>query len=134
MSEPVSVEEIKRAARERVQARLEMQGGEDMVLDGDPIEEIAAAHERHAMRVRATARTLKDVARFNYLGDTSEGRTATRNVRLSAVDHPESLYNAMMANADAAVRIAAHLREDKAELLGQEHQAQYEITNTRTAR
>ncbi|GAA4383430.1 hypothetical protein [Tsukamurella soli] len=98
------VETIRARARERVAGR------QSMVVDGDVIEELARAFERHAERVRKSILELTDVGRLNHLGNTSEGRTATTNIRASAVEHPRSLRASLMANEHGARAMADNLR------------------------
>ncbi len=119
------VEEIRRRAQERVAGRS------SMVMDGDVIEELARAHERHAQRVREAAAPLGEVGRFNHLGETTEGRTVTAHYRASASDGPDSLKNSMVEIASAADKIVGGLRA-VAKVLGEtESDSVHSIENAR---
>lgn len=98
-------ERIRSDARERVSARP------SMVLDGDPVEELARAHERHAERLEAIVEDLAGVGRQSFLGDTSEGRAATHNIGVAVHDHPDSVVGTIQRQAAQARFIATSLRE-----------------------
>ncbi|NMD56323.1 MULTISPECIES: hypothetical protein [Tsukamurella] len=83
----------------------------NMVLKGDPIEELAKAHERHAARLKQLMVTLRDVCRTNYLGDTIEGRAATYNLGVAVHDHEHSVVQNFQREAAEALSIAAALRQ-----------------------
>lgn len=82
-----------------------------MVLDGDPIEELAKAHERHAARLKAIVVTLGDVGRTNFLGDAVEGRAATHNIGVAVHDHENSVVQNFLREAAEAQTIASALRQ-----------------------
>lgn len=83
----------------------------NMVLDGDPIEELAKAHERHATRIAKIIDSLDEVGRTNYLGDTVEGRAATYNIGVAVRDHEHSVVQNLVREAAEARTIAAALRQ-----------------------
>ncbi len=83
----------------------------NMVLDGDPIEELAKAHERHSERLKKIVRSLSQVGRTNYLGDTVEGRAATYNIGVAVHDHEHSVVQNLNREASDARAIAAALRQ-----------------------
>ncbi|VDR41379.1 Uncharacterised protein [Tsukamurella paurometabola] len=82
-----------------------------MVLNGDPIEELAKAHDRHAERLRAAIRSLGHVGRTNYLGDSVEGRAATHNIGVAVHDHENSVVQNFTREVREAEVIAAALRQ-----------------------
>lgn len=82
-----------------------------MVLKGDPIEELAKAHDRHAARLRVVVRSLAEVGRTNYLGDTVEGRAATFNIGVAVHDHEHSVVQNFNREITEAETIAAALRQ-----------------------
>ncbi|CAM3276701.1 hypothetical protein [Tsukamurella hominis] len=83
----------------------------NMVLDGDPIEELAKAHDRHAARLKEIVQSLTEVGRTNYLGDTIEGRAATFNIGVAVHNHENSVVQNLNREADEAKVIAAALRQ-----------------------
>lgn len=83
----------------------------NMVLDGDPIEELAKAHERHADRVDAIVFSVRHVGRTNYLGDTVEGRAATHNIVVAVHDHENSVVQNLVRESQEARTIAGALRQ-----------------------
>ncbi|MFC7753567.1 hypothetical protein [Tsukamurella soli] len=103
-------DEMRELAHERIAGRR------GMLLDGDPIEELARAHERHAERLDRAADGLREVGWKNALGDTVEGRTVTTNYRASATAGPQSLRAALISQADASRAIAEGLRAVHTEL------------------
>ncbi|MBS4104497.1 hypothetical protein, partial [Tsukamurella paurometabola] len=82
-----------------------------MVLDGDPIEELALAHDRHAARLKEIVQSLSEVGRTNYLGDTVEGRAATFNIGVAVREHECSVVQNLDREADEAKMIATALRQ-----------------------
>ena len=98
-------EKIRREAEERIADRP------NMVLKGDPIEELAKAHDRHAERLRVAIRSLDHVGRTNYLGDTVEGRAATYNIGVAVHDHENSVVQNFTREVQEAEVIAAALRQ-----------------------
>lgn len=99
------------AERIREEARGRIAGRPSMVLDGDPIEELARAHERHAKRLEEIIKELTGVGRTNYLGDTSEGRAATHNVGVAVHDHERSVVGSLKMQRQQSLTIAASLRQ-----------------------
>ncbi|GAB3133353.1 hypothetical protein GCM10027289_23050 [Tsukamurella serpentis] len=97
--------------RIRHEARGRIAGRPSMVLDGDPIEELARAHERHAERLDSISLELADVGKINHLGNTSEGLAATHNIGVAVHTHDQSVVNTLKHQADQARAIAAALRE-----------------------
>ncbi len=97
--------------RIREEAERRIADRPNMVLDGDPIEELAKAHERHADRLKAIVDSLSEVGRTNYLGDTVEGRAATFNICVAVHDHEHSVVQNLQREADEAKTIAAALRQ-----------------------
>lgn len=83
----------------------------NMVLDGDPIEELAKAHDRHAKRLDAIIVSLDRVGRVNYLGDTIEGRAATYNIGVAVHDHDHSVVQNFAREAAESRTIAGALRQ-----------------------
>lgn len=104
MSNP-DADEIRQEAEQRIADRP------NMVLDGDPIEELAKAHERHAKRLDLLIESLHSVGRVNYLGDTVEGRAATYNLGVAVHDHEQSVVQNYTREAAEARTIAAALRQ-----------------------
>lgn len=98
-------DKIRQEAEQRIADRP------NMVLKGDPIEELAKAHERHAARLKELVVTLRDVGQTNYLGDTVEGRAATYNLCVAVHDHEYSVVQNFLREAGEAVTIAAALRQ-----------------------
>lgn len=98
-------DKIRQEAEQRIADRP------NMVLKGDPIEELALAHERHAARLKAIIDSLNDVGRKNYLGDTIEGRAATYNLGLAVHDHEYSVVENLTREVAEAGTIAAALRQ-----------------------
>ncbi|GAA0995808.1 hypothetical protein GCM10009551_061430 [Nocardiopsis tropica] len=82
-----------------------------MVRDGDAIEELARAHERHAERLDAIIEELFRIGNVNHLGDTVEGHSATSNIRAAVRDDPNSVAETIKRQAAKARHIAASLRE-----------------------
>ncbi|ADG79519.1 PE domain-containing protein OS=Tsukamurella paurometabola (strain ATCC 8368 / DSM / CCUG 35730/ CIP 100753 / JCM 10117 / KCTC 9821 / NBRC 16120 / NCIMB 702349 / NCTC 13040) OX=521096 GN=Tpau_2921 PE=4 SV=1 [Tsukamurella paurometabola] len=82
----------------------------NMVMDGNPHEELARALERHAERITEAAKGLREVGRINYLGPTVEGEAATYNIRLGAVEHEQSLRSTYLAQATEARALAESIR------------------------
>lgn len=99
------VDKIRDEARERIAGRP------SMVLDGEPIEELAKAHERHAERLEAIVRDLRFVGRENHLGNTSEGIAATHNIGVAVHDHDRSVVATIKEQATQARYIAGALRQ-----------------------
>ncbi|TWS18678.1 hypothetical protein FK529_13920 [Tsukamurella asaccharolytica] len=99
------------ADRIRDEARQRIADRPNMVLDGDPIVELALAHERHASRLVEVIDTLREVGRTNYLGDTVEGRGATYNIGVAVHDHEHSVVRNYLREADEARTIATALRQ-----------------------
>lgn len=120
------VDNLREWARERIAGRSMM------LIDGDPIGALARAHERHAERLEAALGDVRSVGIANGLGETSEGRTATRNYRQSAVDGESSFTTAVTAQAEASRRIAERLRETRASLQGQDSDGAVTINPVRT--
>ncbi|MEC4612783.1 hypothetical protein [Tsukamurella tyrosinosolvens] len=83
----------------------------NMVLKGDPIGELAKAHDRHADRVEAIIDSLREVGRTNNLGDTVEGRAATHNIVVAVHDHEHSVVQNLVRESAEARTIAAALRQ-----------------------
>lgn len=83
----------------------------NMVLKGDPIEELAKSHDRHAARLKVIVRSLSEVGRTNYLGDTVEGRAATFNIGVAVHDHEQSVVQNFNREIAEAEMIAAALRQ-----------------------
>lgn len=83
----------------------------NMVLDGDPIEELAKSHDRHAARLKEIIQSLDQVGRTNYLGDTVEGRGATFNLCVAVHNHEHSVVQNLEREAGEARTIAAALRQ-----------------------
>jgi hypothetical protein len=104
--------------RVRERAREGIEAVRGMSVDGDVIEQLALAHERHADRLEAAARTLERVGDVNHLGDTAEGRTATANYRASALTGEKSFATAITRHAAASRQIAAALRATGSRLAG----------------
>lgn len=98
-------DKIRQEAEQRIADRP------NMVLDGDPIEELAKAHERHANRLDALVRSLRNVGRTNYLGDTVEGRAATHNIGVAVHDHEYSVVQNFLRESNEARVIAGALRQ-----------------------
>ncbi|NMD56335.1 hypothetical protein HHU10_11995 [Tsukamurella columbiensis] len=98
-------DKIRQEAEQRIADRP------NMVLDGDPIEELAKAHDRHAERLRVAIRSLDHVGRTNYLGDTVEGRAATYNIGVAVHDHENSVVQNFTREVQEAEVIAAALRQ-----------------------
>lgn len=88
----------------------------NVVVDGNPQEEIARALERHAQRLREAAAGLMEVGNKNHLGPTEEGEAATHNIRVAAVTHSRSVYNTLLDQADSAEDIADGVRQTRLEL------------------
>ncbi|MBS4104426.1 hypothetical protein KFZ73_24755 [Tsukamurella paurometabola] len=82
-----------------------------MVLNGDPIEELALAHDRHANRLDVIADSLVDVGKVNYLGDVVEGRAATYNINVAVHGHEHSVEQNLRREAAEARTISAALRQ-----------------------
>lgn len=99
------------ADRVRDEARERIAGHPSMVLDGEPIEELAKAHERHATRLEGILKDLADVGTNNYLGETSEGRAATHNIHVAVNSHERSVANTIAEQASQARLIASALRQ-----------------------
>lgn len=99
------VDRIRDEAHERIAARP------NMVLDGEPIEELARAHERHATRLDEIVDELANIGTNNYLGDTSEGRAATENIHIAVNTHDRSVANTIREQARQARVIASALRQ-----------------------
>ncbi len=97
--------------RIRDEARRRIADRPNMVLDGDPIEELARAHERHAERLSAIIDSLEHVGRTNHLGDTVEGRAATHNLGVAVHDHEQSMVQTLRGEIAEATTIAAALRQ-----------------------
>ncbi|CAM3604380.1 hypothetical protein ACXYTP_01260 [Tsukamurella ocularis] len=95
----------------RDEARQRIADRPSMVLDGDPIEELAKAHDRHANRLDVIADSLVDVGRVNHLGNTVEGRAATYNINVAVHDHEHSVEQNLRREAAEARTIAAALRQ-----------------------
>ncbi|WP_019200322.1 hypothetical protein [Tsukamurella sp. 1534] len=83
-----------------------------MVKDGDAIEELARAYERHAERLSLVIRDLTDVGTNNYLGEVVEGRAATHNIKVAVHTHANSIVNNLKRQIEAAYRRADQLRGD----------------------
>lgn len=83
----------------------------NMVLNGDPIEELAKSHDRHAARLKEIIQSLDQVGRTNYLGDTVEGRGATFNLCVAVHNHEHSVVQNLEREASEARTIAAALRQ-----------------------
>ncbi|MCS3780345.1 hypothetical protein [Tsukamurella ocularis] len=98
-------DKIRQEAEQRIADRP------NMVLKGDPIEELALAHERHADRMDLIIKSLESVGRVNYLGDTVEGRGATYNLRVAVHDHEHSVVQNYAREVAEARVIAAALRQ-----------------------
>ncbi len=98
-------DKIRQEAEQRIADRP------NMVLKGDPIEELAKAHDRHADRVEAIVDSLREVGRTNNLGDTVEGRAATHNIVVAVHDHEHSVVQNLVRESAEARTIAAALRQ-----------------------
>lgn len=96
--------------RIRDEAQQRIADRPNMVLDGDPIEELAKAHERHSQRLLEIVDSLREVGRTNYLGDTVEGRSATHNIGVAVHDHEHSVVQNYLRESGDAQTIAAALR------------------------
>lgn len=81
-----------------------------MRIDGNAIELLARAHERHAARLDGALDLLADVGMSNHLGDTDEGRIVTTNYRASAVTSERSLRAAVSRQQQVSLAIADRLR------------------------
>ncbi|CAM3907079.1 MULTISPECIES: hypothetical protein [Tsukamurella] len=101
-----------------------------MVRDGDAIEELARAHERHAERIIAIANELRDVGAVNYLGNTVEGHAATNNIRAAVHTDPRSVTETLRTQARTARHIAESLREIGRRIDRTETQNQTTIQNS----
>ncbi|AUN40053.1 hypothetical protein [Tsukamurella tyrosinosolvens] len=95
----------------REEAQKRIADRPNMVLDGDPIEELAKAHDRHAERLEAIIESLGWVGRNNYLGDTVEGRAATYNIGVAVHDHEHSVVQNFTRELGEARTIASALRQ-----------------------
>ncbi len=104
------LEFMKKIARARIADRP------NMVVDGNPQEEIARALERHAERLREAAAGLIEVGNKNHLGQTAEGEAATHNIRVAAVTHSRSVMNTLLDQADSAEGIAGGVRQIRRDL------------------
>ncbi|KXO93737.1 Uncharacterised protein (plasmid) [Tsukamurella tyrosinosolvens] len=98
-------DKIRQEAEQRIADRP------NMVLEGDPIEELAKSHDRHAARLKVIVRSLSEVGRTNYLGDTVEGRAATFNIGVAVHDHEQSVVQNFNREIAEAEMIAAALRQ-----------------------
>ena len=116
------VDRIRDDARERIAGRA------SMVLDGEPIEELAKAHERHAERLDAIVKSLQYVGRENHLGATSEGQAATHNIVVAVHDHERSVVNTIYEQADQARYIARALRQIQPDIAATESENRSQIT------
>ncbi|BDH58198.1 hypothetical protein [Tsukamurella sp. PLM1] len=112
----------------RDEARERIAGRPTMVLDGDPVEELAKAHDRHAARLEAIVRELRFVGRENHLGNTSEGEAATHNIVVAVHDHERSVVKSTEEQASRARYIAGALRQIGADLTDTEVDNQHAIT------
>lgn len=101
----LEADKIREEAQQRIADRP------NMVLDGDPIEELAKAHDRHADRIEVAADSLDDVGATNYLGDVVEGRAATHNLKVAVHDHEHSVVQNFRREATEARAIAVALRQ-----------------------
>jgi hypothetical protein len=126
------IQRIRTQAKESNDAVRGMSVDPGMQVDGDVIEQLARAHERHAERLLEAVQKLEGVGRVNHLGDTGEGRTATANYRASAVSGPNSFASAVMAQATVARQIATQLRETIGVLSGADADNAVNIGNART--
>lgn len=109
-------------------ARVAIQDRPNMVSDGNPQEQLARAFDRHAARLTAAARDLRDVGLQNFLGRTVEGEAATYNIRLGVVEHDRSLFKSLVTQADEARAIASALRDIGRQILRTEGASEAEIS------
>lgn len=92
------------------EAQAAIAGRPNLVMDGNPHEELARALERHADRITAAAKKVYDVGNYNYLGPTTEGEAVTHNIRLGVVEHERSIRNTYLAQAAEARSMADSIR------------------------